>query len=51
MSRNDAQFKLRLPSDLKAWLEEKAKENYHSMQAVILGLIVEAKKRDEKSER
>ncbi|KTT24263.1 Arc domain-containing protein [Pseudomonas oryzihabitans] len=49
MSRNDAQFKLRLPADLKAWLEARAKENFHSMQAEILGLILEAKKQDEKA--
>ncbi len=48
MSRNDAQFKLRLPAELKAWLEERARTNFHSMQAEILGMVAEAKKRDEK---
>lgn len=49
--RFDAQFKLRLPADLKEWLELKAKANYHSMQAEVLGLIQEAKRKDEKNKQ
>ena len=47
MARADAQFKLRLPGSHKAWVEIKAKEGFHSMQAVILKLIDEAMRRDE----
>lgn len=47
MSRSDAQFKLRLPEDLKHWLKEKAQQGYHSMQAEALGIIAEAKRRDD----
>ncbi|MBM1212545.1 MULTISPECIES: Arc domain-containing protein [Pseudomonas syringae group] len=51
MARSDAQLKLRLPCSHKAWVEEKAKEEFHSMQAVVLRLIDEAKKKDEEIKR
>ncbi len=44
-----AQFKLRLPQELKDWLEKKAKAKYHTMQAEMLGLIAEAKRKDEEN--
>ena len=47
MARSDAQFKLRLPDSHKVWVERKAKEGFHSMQAVVLKLVDEAMKRDE----
>lgn len=46
-----SQFKLRLPDDHKAWIERKAQEGFHSMQAVILGLIAEAKRKDEQAKQ
>jgi hypothetical protein len=51
MSRLDAQLKLRLPCNHKAWVEQKAKEGFHSMQAVLLKLIDEAMKRDNTSKQ
>lgn len=45
--RPKAQFKLRLPDEHKDWVERKAKAGFHSMQAVVLGLIEEAKRKDE----
>jgi hypothetical protein len=47
MPRSDAQFKLRLPEPHRAWVERKAKEGFHSMQAVLLKLVDEAMKCDE----
>jgi hypothetical protein len=47
MARSDAQFKLRLPESHKAWVEKKAKEGFHSMQAVLLKLVDEAMKSDQ----
>ena len=49
--RSHAQFKLRLPEDHKEWVEKKAREGFHSMQAVVLKLIDEAKKKDESSKQ
>ena len=51
MGRNDTQFKLRLPEELKQWLKEKAQHGYHSMQAEALGIIAEAKRRDDAREK
>jgi hypothetical protein len=45
--RPKAQFKLRLPDEHKDWVDRKAKASFHSMQAVVLGLIEEAKQKDE----
>ncbi|MBD9675527.1 Arc family DNA-binding protein [Pseudomonas sp. PDM18] len=47
MKHTEAQFKMRMPQEMKAWLETKAKSRFHSMQAEVLGLIAEAKQRDE----
>ncbi|MCF6780920.1 MULTISPECIES: Arc family DNA-binding protein [Stutzerimonas] len=43
----EAQFKLRLPQDIKEWLSRRAQAGYHSMQAEVLGIIAEAKRKDE----
>lgn len=51
MNRTDAQFKLRLPQELKDWIESQAKSNYHSMQAEVLGIIAEAKRKSEQSKQ
>ncbi len=51
MARTDAQFKLRLPDSHKVWVEKKAREGYHSMQAVLLKLIDEEMKRDEQNKQ
>lgn len=51
MSHTDAQFKLRLPQELKDWIEAQARGNYHSMQAEVLGIIAEAKRKSEQSKQ
>lgn len=51
MARSDAQFKLRLPEPHKAWVEKKAKEGFHSKQALLLKLVDEAMKIDEQFKR
>ncbi|MEW9272407.1 Arc family DNA-binding protein [Gluconobacter oxydans] len=43
MARTDPQFKLRLPADLKAWVEESAKHNQRSLNAEIVFLLNEAR--------
>ncbi len=47
MKRDDPQFKLRLPQEMKDWLQAAAKSKYHSMQAEVLSMIAEAMRKDE----
>lgn len=49
MIKPTSQVKFRMPPDLKQWLESQAKARYHSMQAELLGIISEAKRRDEQT--
>jgi hypothetical protein len=46
---DNTQFKLRIPQELKDWLAGEAKKSFHSMQAEILGIIADAKKRKEQA--
>lgn len=42
MSREDPQFKLRLPADLKAKLDQRAKMNGRSINAELVQIVQEA---------
>lgn len=46
MSRSDPQFKLRLPENLKAWVEEEAKKQHRSINGQIIYLIEQAQKKE-----
>lgn len=46
--RTDRQVRVRLPSDLDAWLEEQAKVNRRSKNAEVTTLMEEARKGREK---
>jgi hypothetical protein len=43
MARDDPQFRIRLPADLKDWVEEMAAKNHRSLNAEIVHLIDAAK--------
>lgn len=43
MARSDPQLKLRLPADLKAWVEEAAAQNQRSVNAEIVHLLLQAR--------
>lgn len=43
MARGDAEMRIRVPHDLKSWLEEEAKENVRSQTAQIVHLLRRAK--------
>lgn len=49
MSRKDPQFNLRLPEDVKEWVEQNAKENCRSQTAEIVFWLISAKKRQEEA--
>lgn len=49
MSRKDPQFNLRLPEDVKEWVEQNAKENCRSQTAEIVFWLTAAKKRQEQT--
>lgn len=50
MSRAIAPFGLRIPPDLKQWLEERAKTNGRSMNAEIVARLQESCEREQKRE-
>lgn len=47
MARADVQFNLRLPEDLKQWVEAESQKNCRSQTAEIVFALREAKKRRE----
>ena len=49
MSRKDPQFNLRLPEEVKEWVEQSAKENCRSQTAEIVFWLTAAKKRQEQA--
>ena len=49
MSRKDPQFNLRLPEELKEWVEQNSKENCRSQTAEIVFWLMAAKKRQEQA--
>lgn len=49
MSRKDPQFNLRLPEEIKAWVEKNAKENCRSQTAEIVFWLATAKKHQEQA--
>ena len=49
MSRKDPQFNLRLPEDLKKWLEVQAQKNCRSQTAELVFMISEEKRRQEQA--
>ncbi|MCY1388631.1 Arc-like DNA binding domain protein [compost metagenome] len=49
MARKDPQFNLRLPEDLKQWVEAQAQKNHRSQTAELVYLISEEKRRQEQA--
>jgi len=49
MARKDPQFNLRLPEELKQWLENQAQENCRSQTAEIVFRLMEEKRRQEQA--
>ncbi|WP_418952299.1 Arc family DNA-binding protein [Pseudomonas atacamensis] len=49
MSRKDPQFNLRLPEEVKEWVEQSAKENCRSKTAEIVYWLMAAKRRKEQA--
>lgn len=49
MSRKDPQFNLRLPEELKVWVEKSAKGNCRSMTAEVVFWLQQAKKTQEQA--
>jgi hypothetical protein len=49
MGRKDPQFNLRLPEEVKEWVEQNAKENCRSQTAEIVFWLTAAKKRQEQA--
>lgn len=47
--RTDPQLKIRIPEELKKWLEEMAKENCRSQTAEVVYRLSEAKKQLEQA--
>jgi hypothetical protein len=48
-SKDDPQFRLRLPADLKAWIEARANANYHSINLEVVLLLSAAKERHDRA--
>ncbi|MBF8793481.1 Arc family DNA-binding protein [Pseudomonas monteilii] len=49
MARKDPQFNLRLPEELKQWVEEQAAKNHRSQTAELVFLISEEKRKQEQA--
>lgn len=49
MARKDPQFNLRLPDELKQWVETQAQRNHRSQTAELVYLISEEKRRQEQA--
>ena len=49
MARKDSQFNLRLPEELKQWVESQAQENHRSQTAEIVFRLLAEKKRQEQA--
>ncbi|AMT91451.1 Arc domain-containing protein [Pseudomonas koreensis] len=49
MSRKDPQFNLRLPEEVKEWVEQSAKENCRSQTAEIVYWLTAAKRQKEQA--
>lgn len=49
MARKDPQFNLRLPEELKQWLENEAQKNLRSQTAEVVFALMEEKKRREQA--
>ncbi|PTT90429.1 Arc domain-containing protein [Pseudomonas sp. HMWF031] len=49
MARKDSQFNLRLPQELRQWVEAQAQENHRSKTAEIVFRLSEEKKRQEQA--
>ncbi|QHA83563.1 Arc family DNA-binding protein [Pseudomonas mediterranea] len=49
MSRKDPQFNLRLPEELKQWVESQAQENCRSQTAEIVFRLMEEKRRQDQA--
>lgn len=47
--KDDTQFKLRLPGDLKAWVCRQAKANHRSQNAEIVHRLEQAREQQEKA--
>ncbi|AZC88383.1 hypothetical protein C4K29_2080 [Pseudomonas chlororaphis subsp. piscium] len=50
MSRKDPQFNLRLPEELKQWIESKAQENCRSRTAEIVFMLMEERRRQKQAQ-
>lgn len=49
MARKDPQFNLRIPEELKEWVEAQAQKNHRTQTAQLVFLISEEKKRQEQA--
>ncbi|AZD93012.1 MULTISPECIES: Arc family DNA-binding protein [Pseudomonas] len=49
MARKDPQFNLRLPEELKQWVENEAQKNFRSQTAEVVFALMEEKKRREQA--
>ncbi len=47
-THKNAQFNLRLPSELREWIAEEAKRRYMPMNSLFIELILQAKEKQEK---
>lgn len=47
MASSSPQFKLRIPHQLKDWLQQRAKKNFRSANAEIVSRLEESKTREE----
>ena len=43
MARGDAEMRIRVPHDVKAWIEKEAKDNLRTQNAQIVHVLKEAK--------
>lgn len=50
MSEDHTRITLRLPTELKDWLESKSKANYRTVTGELIELIRQAKEKDKKDE-
>ena len=49
MARSDRQLNLRLPEDLKKWVESQAEKNCRSQTAELVFMLTQEKKRQEQA--
>ena len=47
MARGDAEIRIRIPHDLKAWLSDEAKKNLRTQNAQVVHLLKEARGQQE----